>query len=263
MQIHDKMDETVSGQKTQEKDQADFSDGDSVTAESAADDTQEDMTDGSDNDIQEESSAVSEIPEEPDQKTTQNDLPEEDLTGEENQPSEDLSDNLSAGELSEKPEELTEEPQEPDELEEDPSEKPSDSSEETISDGSEEEFSDGECLWQGVHGTYQTVKRCRFEEGQDITAPLNTLFLKLKESGNGSRHPVRSSFHREIINLPGRSVCTAICTCMHRDATITKTSTDQTSDPATWKYERISRRYMQDIGILLLMVEPGTIIISA
>ena len=89
-----------------EKDQADFSDGDSVTAESAADDTQEDMTDGSDNDIQEESSAVSEIPEEPDQKTTQNDLPEDDLTGEENQPSEDLSDNPSAGELSEKPEEL-------------------------------------------------------------------------------------------------------------------------------------------------------------
>lgn len=87
-----------------------------MTAESAADDTQEDMTDGSDNDIQEESSAVSEIPEEPDQKTTQNDLPEDDLTGEENQPSEDLSDNPSAGELSEKPEELTEEPQEPDEL---------------------------------------------------------------------------------------------------------------------------------------------------
>ena len=183
MQIHDKMDETVSGQKTQEKDQADFSDGDSVTAESAADDTQEDMTDGSDNDIQEESSAVSEIPEEPDQKTTQNDLPEDDLTGEENQPSEDLSDNLSAGELSEKPEELTEEPQEPDELEEDPSEKPSDSSEETISDGSEEEFSDGEALAGGT-GTYQ-VETLQIREGQDITAPLNTLFLKLKNRATG------------------------------------------------------------------------------
>lgn len=221
MQIHDKMDETVSGQKTQEKDQADFSDGDSVTAESAADDTQEDMTDGSDNDIQEESSAVSEIPEEPDQKTTQNDLPEDDLTGEENQPSEDLSDNPSAGELSEKPEELTEEPQEPDELEEDPSEKPSDSSEETISDGSEEEFSDGEALAGGT-GTYQ-VETLQIREGQDITAPLNTLFLKLKNRATGQT-PYK------IIIPPGHYKLTGTL-CMYSNmylyaqgATITKTS---------------------------------------
>lgn len=84
------------------------------------------------------------------------------------------------------------------------------------------DFSAGDAS-DGELGTYQTVT-LEVEEGQDITAPLNTLFLKLKDQAT-DENPCK------IIIPPGNYELTGTL-CMYsnmylyaRDANITKTST--------------------------------------
>lgn len=84
------------------------------------------------------------------------------------------------------------------------------------------DFSAGDAS-DGELGTYQTVT-LEVEEGQDITAPLNTLFLELKDQAT-DENPCK------IIIPPGNYELTGTL-CMYsnmylyaRDANITKTST--------------------------------------
>lgn len=85
-----------------------------------------------------------------------------------------------------------------------------------------EDFSTGDAS-EGELGTYQTVT-LEIEEGQDITAPLNTLFLKLKDNAT-DQTPYK------VIIPPGNYKLTGTL-CMYsnmylyaRGANITKTST--------------------------------------
>ena len=93
--------------------------------------------------------------------------------------------------------------------------------EETFTSEEADRFSDGSAP-EGELGTYQTVT-LEIEDGQDITAPLNTLFLQLKEQ-------VSDETPCKIIIPPGNYKLTGTL-CMYsnmylyaKGATITKTS---------------------------------------
>lgn len=93
--------------------------------------------------------------------------------------------------------------------------------EETFTSEEADRFSDGSAS-EGELGTYQTVT-LEIEDGQDITAPLNTLFLQLKEQ-------VSDETPCKIIIPPGNYKLTGTL-CMYsnmylyaKGATITKTS---------------------------------------
>lgn len=190
-------------------------------AETAEESLPDDFSDGNPDGNAEE---ISDVPTDGDKPETEESLEtEEESTGTLSENDEDaelvpeqntMEDTQDEIQLEDGAEEITEDKGTTDELSDN-------AEEETFTSEEADRFSDGSAP-EGELGTYQTVT-LEIEDGQDITAPLNTLFLKLKDKAT-SVSPYK------IIIPPGEYVLTGTL-CMYSNmylyaqgATITKTS---------------------------------------